>query len=55
MHLTREGRKRFEHLFVSSAVYEKTPRKHADGIREKLLDLLEQAFPNPMSVSDLAK
>jgi hypothetical protein len=36
-------------------VYEKNPQRYADLIKEKLLDLLEQAFPNPMLVNDLAK
>jgi len=36
-------------------VYDKNPQRYADLIKEKLLDLLEQAFPNPMLVNDLAK
>lgn len=36
-------------------VYEKNPQRYTDLIKEKLLDLLEQAFPNPMLVNDLAK
>jgi hypothetical protein len=36
-------------------VYQKNPQKYTDLIKEKLLDLLEQAFPNPMLVNDLAK
>ncbi|CAF2675522.1 unnamed protein product [Rotaria sp. Silwood2] len=38
-----------------SEMYEKNPERYADLIKEKLLDLLEQAFPNPMFVNDLAK
>ena len=36
-------------------VHGKNPKRYADLIKEKLLDLLEQAFPNPMFVNDLAK
>ena len=36
-------------------MYQKNPQKYTDLIKEKLLDLLEQAFPNPMLVNDLAK
>ncbi|CAF3028040.1 unnamed protein product [Rotaria sp. Silwood2] len=35
--------------------YENNLQQNADLIKEKLLDLLEQAFPNPMFVNDLAK
>ncbi|CAF4772566.1 unnamed protein product, partial [Rotaria socialis] len=38
-----------------SEMHEKNPERYADLINEKLLDLLEQAFPNPMFVDDLAK
>ena len=38
----------FQDLF-SNLVYEKNPQRYADLIKEKLLDLLVQAFPNPMS------
>ena len=40
---------------LSPLVYKKNPQRYADLIKERLLDLLEQAFPNPMSVNDLAK
>jgi hypothetical protein len=36
-------------------VYENNAQRQGDMIKEKLLDLLEQAFPNPMFVNDLAK
>ncbi len=36
-------------------VYENNPQRYAEMIQDKLLDLLEQAFPNTMSVNDLAK
>lgn len=36
-------------------MYKKNPQRYADLIKERLLDLLEQAFPNPMLVNDLAK
>jgi hypothetical protein len=36
-------------------VYEKNPQRYTELIKEKILDLLEQAFPNPMLVNDLAK
>ncbi|CAF3180281.1 unnamed protein product [Rotaria socialis] len=36
-------------------IYENNFERDADIIKEKLLDLLEQAFPNPMFVNDLAK
>ncbi|CAF0973880.1 unnamed protein product [Rotaria magnacalcarata] len=42
-------------LDVDHPMYEKNPERYADLIKEKLLDLLEQAFPNPMFVNDLAK
>ncbi|CAF0873416.1 unnamed protein product [Adineta steineri] len=38
-----------------SEMHGKNPQRYADLIKEKLLDLLEQAFPNPMLVNDLAK
>ncbi|CAF4084971.1 unnamed protein product, partial [Rotaria sordida] len=37
------------------AIYGNTLQQNANLIKEKLLDLLEQAFPNPMFVNDLAK
>ncbi|CAF1010450.1 unnamed protein product [Rotaria sordida] len=42
-------------LDIDHPMYEKNPGRYADLIKEKLLDLLEQAFPNPMFVNDLAK
>jgi hypothetical protein len=36
-------------------VYENNPQQYANSVKEKILDLLEQAFPNSMSVNDLAK
>jgi hypothetical protein len=42
-------------MFVHDLVYDNDRQKYADLIKEKLLDLLEQSFPNPMSVNDLAK
>lgn len=41
--------------FFFFLVYENNMEHDADLIKEKLLDLLEQAFPNPMFVNDLAK
>ena len=42
------------HFFLS-LVYENNPQRYAEMIKDKILDLLEQAFPNPMFVNDLAK
>jgi len=39
----------------SYLVYENNPQRYAEMLKDKLLDLLEQAFPNPMFVNDLAK
>ncbi|CAF0984238.1 unnamed protein product [Adineta steineri] len=36
-------------------LYENNPQRYGDMVKERLLDLLEQAFPNPMLVNDLAK
>lgn len=51
---------RFSILFATifcccCLVYENNPQRYAEMIQDKLLDLLEQAFPNPMFVNDLAK
>ncbi|CAF1677367.1 unnamed protein product [Adineta ricciae] len=35
--------------------YENNPQRYGDEVKDRLLDLLEQAFPNPMFVNDLAK
>ena len=43
------------HSCIFYLVHKKDPERYADLIKEKLLDLLEQAFPNPMLVNDLAK
>lgn len=42
-------------LFVHCLVYENNPQRYGDEVKDRLLDLLEQAFPNPMFVNDLAK
>lgn len=42
-------------FFFFRLVYENNPQRYGDMVKEKLLDLLEQAFPNPMFVNDLAK
>lgn len=36
-------------------VYENSVQRYTEEIRDKILDLLEQSFPNPMFVNDLAK
>jgi hypothetical protein len=36
-------------------VYKKNPQRYADLIKERLLDVLERAFPNSVLVDDLAK
>lgn len=36
-------------------VYENSVQRYTEEIRDKILDLLEQAFPNPMFVNDLTK
>ena len=42
-------------FLFSQLVYENELSQSTDSIREKILDLLEQSFPNPMFVNDLAK
>lgn len=42
-------------FLLSYLVYENNAQRFAEMIKDKLLDLLEQAFPNPMFINDLAK